>query len=34
VITDVAQWIEQHQDSEYVGNGIDALGHLVAGEQS
>jgi HEAT repeat protein len=34
VITDVAQWIEQHQDSEYVGNGIDALWHLVAGEPS
>jgi HEAT repeat protein len=30
--TAVAQWIEQHQDSEYVGNGIDALWHLVAGE--
>ncbi|ARV58312.1 signal transduction protein [Nostocales cyanobacterium HT-58-2] len=30
VATTVAQWISQHQDSEYVGSGIDALWELVA----
>jgi hypothetical protein len=27
----IIQWIEQHQDSEYVGNGIDALWLIVEG---
>jgi len=30
VASAVAQWISQHQDSEYVGSGIDALWQLVA----
>jgi len=30
----IIQWIQQHQDSEYVGNGIDALWYLVVGEES
>ncbi|MBP5975955.1 HEAT repeat domain-containing protein [Brasilonema sp. CT11] len=30
--TAVAQWIEQHQDSRYVGNGIDLLWDLVTSE--
>jgi HEAT repeat protein len=30
----VAQWIEQHQDSEDVGEAIDTLWGLVAGENS
>jgi HEAT repeat protein len=34
VAASVAQWISQHQDSEYVGNGIDALWDMVVGEQS
>jgi HEAT repeat protein len=32
LVTAVVQWIEQHQDSEYVGNGIDVLWDLVTGE--
>ena len=28
--TAVVEWISQHQDSEYVGSGIDALWNLVA----
>ena len=34
VTSAVAQWIEQHQDEEYVESGIDALWDLVVGEQS
>ena len=30
VTTAVVEWISQHQDSEYVGSGIDALWRLVA----
>ncbi|MGK7923534.1 MAG: NACHT domain-containing NTPase [Trichodesmium sp.] len=30
----IIQWIQQHQDSEYVGRGIDALWYLVVGEES
>ncbi|KAB8334198.1 HEAT repeat domain-containing protein [Scytonema tolypothrichoides VB-61278] len=30
--TAVAQWIELHQDSKYVGNGIDLLWDLVTSE--
>ncbi|MGB7428045.1 MAG: hypothetical protein WA933_09590 [Microcoleaceae cyanobacterium] len=26
------QWLEQHQDSEYVGSGIDVLWDLIAEE--
>ncbi len=33
-VTAVTQWISLHQDSEYVGNGIDALWDMVVGEQS
>ena len=29
----VEQWIGQHQDSEYVGSGIDALWYLVGDAQ-
>jgi HEAT repeat protein len=32
VVPSVAEWISQHQDSEYVGNGIDVLWDLVAEE--
>ena len=27
----IVQWIEQHQDEEYVGAGIDALWEIVEG---
>jgi len=30
VLPAVVQWVEQHQDTEYVGSGIDALWYLVA----
>ncbi|NEP81605.1 MAG: hypothetical protein F6K39_27660 [Okeania sp. SIO3B3] len=30
----IVQWIQQHQDSEYVGRGIDALWYLVVGEEN
>ncbi|MBN3876899.1 HEAT repeat domain-containing protein [Nostoc sp. JL23] len=33
VTVTVAEWISQHQDSEYVGNGIDALWNLVVTKQ-
>ncbi|MBN4001292.1 HEAT repeat domain-containing protein [Nostoc sp. LPT] len=33
VTATVAEWISQHQDSEYVGNGIDALWNLVVTEE-
>ncbi|MGJ5633129.1 HEAT repeat domain-containing protein, partial [Nostoc sp. CALU 1950] len=33
VIATVAEWISQHQDSEYVGSGIDALWNLVVTEE-
>ncbi|NQE34310.1 NACHT domain-containing protein [Microcoleus asticus] len=32
VLTAVVQWIDRHQDAEYVGSGIDVLWDLVAGE--
>ena len=32
VLTAVVQWIDRHQDTEYVGLGIDVLWDLVAGE--
>jgi predicted NACHT family NTPase/HEAT repeat protein len=32
VLPAVVQWIDRHQDTEYVGSGIDALWDLVAGE--
>ena len=32
VLLSLKQWIEQHQDSEYVGDGIDALWDLMVGE--
>ncbi|WP_424096368.1 HEAT repeat domain-containing protein [Moorena producens] len=31
ILPTVIEWIEQHQDSEYVGSGIDALWDLVVG---
>ncbi|MEH2366578.1 HEAT repeat domain-containing protein [Nostoc sp.] len=33
VTATVAKWISQHQDSKYVGNGIDALWNLVVTEE-
>ncbi len=30
----IIQWIQKHQDSEYVGSGIDALWYLVVGEDN
>jgi len=32
VLPAVVQWIDRHQDTEYVGSGIDVLWDLVAGE--
>jgi len=32
VLPAVVQWIDRHQDTEYVGLGIDVLWDLVAGE--
>ncbi len=32
IIDSIVQWIEQHQSSEYVDNGIDILWNLVAEE--
>ncbi|MEG4629307.1 HEAT repeat domain-containing protein [Microcoleus sp. AR_TQ3_B6] len=32
VLPAVVQWIDRHQDAEYVGSGIDVLWDLVAGE--
>ncbi|MBD2060262.1 HEAT repeat domain-containing protein [Oculatella sp. FACHB-28] len=32
IVFAVAEWIEQHQDSEYVGDGVDALWGLVVRE--
>ncbi|NEP81606.1 MAG: signal transduction protein [Okeania sp. SIO3B3] len=34
ILPTIVQWIQQHQDSEYVGRGIDALWYLVVGEKS
>ncbi|MDY6804456.1 MAG: HEAT repeat domain-containing protein [Cyanobacteriota bacterium] len=34
VLAAIARWIEQHQDSEYIGYGIDALWDAVVEEQS
>ncbi|NET68431.1 MAG: NACHT domain-containing protein [Moorea sp. SIO1G6] len=33
ILPTVIEWIEQHQDSEYVGSGIDALWDLVVGRE-
>ncbi|NEO46048.1 MAG: NACHT domain-containing protein [Moorea sp. SIO4A3] len=33
ILPTVIEWIEQHQDSNYVGSGIDALWDLVLGEE-
>ncbi|NEQ85136.1 MAG: signal transduction protein, partial [Moorea sp. SIO2I5] len=33
VLPTVIEWIEQHQDSDYVGRGIDALWDLVVGRE-
>ncbi|NEO50296.1 MAG: NACHT domain-containing protein [Moorea sp. SIO4A3] len=33
ILPTVIEWIEQHQDSDYVGSGIDALWDLVVGEE-
>ncbi|NEP27020.1 HEAT repeat domain-containing protein [Moorena sp. SIO3I6] len=33
VLPTVIEWIEQHQDSQYVGSGIDALWDLVVGRE-
>ncbi|MEH2026910.1 HEAT repeat domain-containing protein [Nostoc sp.] len=33
VTVTVAEWISQHQDSKYIGNGIDALWNLVVTEE-
>ncbi|NEO51675.1 MAG: hypothetical protein F6K54_00310 [Okeania sp. SIO3B5] len=30
----IVQWIQQHQNSEYVGRGIDVLWYLVAREKN
>ena len=32
ILPQITQWLEDNQDYEYVGNGIDALSHIVAGE--
>ncbi|NEQ77140.1 MAG: signal transduction protein [Okeania sp. SIO2C9] len=34
ILPTIIQWIEQHQDSEYLGSGINALWYLVVGEES
>ncbi|NES08271.1 MAG: HEAT repeat domain-containing protein, partial [Okeania sp. SIO2F4] len=34
ILPTIIQWIQQHQDSEYVGSGIDTLWYLVVGEES
>ncbi|NEP89349.1 MAG: hypothetical protein F6K18_22325 [Okeania sp. SIO2C2] len=33
-LSTIVQWIQQHQDSEYVGRGIDVLWYLVVGEKN
>ncbi|NEO14543.1 MULTISPECIES: HEAT repeat domain-containing protein [unclassified Moorena] len=33
ILPTVIEWIEQHQDSDYVGSGIDALWDLVVGRE-
>ncbi|WP_293038185.1 HEAT repeat domain-containing protein [Moorena sp. SIO1F2] len=33
ILPTVIEWIEQHQDSDYVGRGIDVLWDLVVGEE-
>ncbi len=33
ILPTVIEWIEQHQDSNYVGSGIDALWDLVVGRE-
>ncbi|NEQ08165.1 MAG: NACHT domain-containing protein [Moorea sp. SIO4E2] len=33
ILRTVIEWIEQHQDSDYVGNGIDVLWDLVVGRE-
>ena len=32
IIPQITQWLEQHQDYEYVGNGINALCDMISGE--
>jgi hypothetical protein len=34
ITSTVAQWIKQHQDTEYVGNGINVLWDLMTDKQS
>ncbi|NES65362.1 MAG: signal transduction protein [Okeania sp. SIO2D1] len=34
ILPNIVQWIQQHQDSEYVGSGIDALWYLVVSEEN
>ena len=34
IISAVAQWIKQHQDTEYVGNGTNVLWDLMMDKQS
>ncbi|NEP84552.1 MAG: HEAT repeat domain-containing protein, partial [Okeania sp. SIO3B3] len=34
ILPTIIQWIQQHQDSEYLGSGINALWYLVVGEES
>ncbi|NEQ41302.1 MAG: hypothetical protein F6K40_35925, partial [Okeania sp. SIO3I5] len=34
ILPTIIQWIQQHQDSEYVGRGIDVLWYLIVGEES
>ena len=33
ILPTVIEWIEQHQNSDYLGSGIDALWYLVVGEE-
>ncbi|MEM1169386.1 MAG: HEAT repeat domain-containing protein [Cyanobacteria bacterium P01_H01_bin.35] len=34
ILPTIVQWIQEHQDSEYLGSGIDALWYLVVGEEN
>lgn len=34
ILPTIVQWLERHQDSKYLGDGIDALWDLVVGERS
>ncbi|NES65363.1 MAG: hypothetical protein F6K24_08920 [Okeania sp. SIO2D1] len=33
-LSTIVQWIQQHQNSEYVGRGIDVLWYLLAREEN